>query len=382
MYLFPFTNKYYNHDFGKIYDTIEEFYPIKRSKRYTSKTISSSPGFKKISEIINKEFMNSKSYNARWGKFASSLKKSLRKPVHSYPYLFGACFSGEVELSTIKTSDFTREKTIVFYISVLGPYFTVRGVDSSTATLPVEHSSGPDTGHFAATHAITVSPVFEYQELFTSVEEKIRETFPGYLFIPYDIGMSTIPNISIADDLHERKITDTIFEALFGQIAVTETLTRGDTHYGFDDWKRSLSTKEEKLMDIIASNIVNSQKDLTIHKVWKLQETKRLETLRISGNLMFGTDFFDILDLTDKAKAIVVSQEHNIPYTYKYVLLNNIIELSANYSFRIAELTNETLTLIMILNFSNKDVSIKGEALEMKFARCEKLKNDDSSQVK
>ena len=50
-----------------------------------------------------------------------------------------------------------------------------------------------------------------------------------------------------------------------------------------------------------------------------------------------------------------------------------MIEVNSNYSFRIVDLSENALTLNLILNFEKNDVFIKGEALEMKFIQMEKL---------
>lgn len=75
MYLLPFRNQYRDHDFTLISDTIKEYYPIDRAKRLTSKTVSSSSGFKKMGKLVDAEFLNQKAYREKWGKLTSHLKK-------------------------------------------------------------------------------------------------------------------------------------------------------------------------------------------------------------------------------------------------------------------------------------------------------------------
>ena len=75
MYLHPFKNQYRDQDFTLISDTIKNYFPVSKAKRLTSKTVASSPGFKKIGKIVNDEFLNQKAYREKWGKLTSSLKK-------------------------------------------------------------------------------------------------------------------------------------------------------------------------------------------------------------------------------------------------------------------------------------------------------------------
>jgi hypothetical protein len=66
MYLHPFKNQYRNQDFTLISDTIKNYYPVNKTKRLTSQTVASSPGFKKIGMIVNEEFLNQKAYREKW----------------------------------------------------------------------------------------------------------------------------------------------------------------------------------------------------------------------------------------------------------------------------------------------------------------------------
>jgi hypothetical protein len=373
MYLHVFKNQYRDHDFTLISDVIKEYFPVDKPKRLTSKTVASSPGFKKVSKLVNSEYLDENAYRDKWEKLTSHLESVFKKPVHGHPDLMGGGsggFSGSVVLTEDNQPDFIRRKCLQFYISIIGPFFSIQGIDSSTALLPMEsrfREINNGKGYYAATHAVTISPEFEYQDTFNTLENELRAYFPGYRFVPYQVGMSTIKNISIADELRDLRSMDTIYEAIFGRAAVHECAMRGDTRYGMNDWFKPFNTKEQLLIDSISQHMIDSPSDITVHKVWELQESKRLETFKVSGNLMFGMDLFDVIDLTDESKVIMVSQKSGTPGSAKYKIKNNVIEFTPYYSFRIADLSKEALTLHLILNIENKNVSIKGEALEMKF---------------
>lgn len=148
---------------------------------------------------------------------------------------------------------------------------------------------------------------------------------------------------------------------------------RGDRSYGMNDWVKPMNKKEKLLIDLLSQHVKAASTDITIHKVWKLHESKRLDTFKVSGNLMFGLDLLDVIDLTDNTKLIISSKERGAPSSGKYKIRNTVIEINSNYSFRIVNLSKEALTLHLILNFEHKDVSIKGEVLEMRFAQIKKL---------
>ncbi len=154
-------------------------------------------------------------------------------------------FFGEVIIEEDKKTDFIRQKSLRFYVSIIGPFFSIHGVDSSIALLEIESRVKDfNKGNFAATHAITISPVFEYYEAFKKLEDQLRSFFPGYLFVPHAVGMSTIRNISVADELRDTQSLDTIYEGIFGMSPVHTCLTRGDRYYGMSDWVKPLNQKE------------------------------------------------------------------------------------------------------------------------------------------
>lgn len=370
IYLLPFNNNYRDHDFSLISDTIKEYFPIGNDKRLTSEDLAASPGFKKISKIVDEEFLDQIAYTKKWGKLTSNLEKVFKDQVYGNASLSGGAFFGEVTIEEDKNPHFIRKKTLRFYVSILGPFFAIHGMDSSIALLEIEPDD-PDLiiGNFEAIHAITTSPAFEYQESFSKLEYELRSFFPGYLFVPYDVGMSTIRNISVADELRDPRSFDTIYEGLFGLDAVHDSVTRGDKHYGMNDWVKPLNREEKSLIDLISRNIIAVSHEITVHKVWKLQESKQLESFKVSGNLMFGMDLFDIIDLTDKSTFIMTVNGRGAPSTGKYSIKNDVIEIDPKISLRIIELSKTSLILHLILNFEHGGVPIKGEAMELKFVQ-------------
>jgi hypothetical protein len=302
------------------------------------------------------------------------IKKELKKPVHSAVSLFNCCYSGEVVLEQIRRQDFVKSKKLYFYISLLGPFFAIHGIDSSTVILPVDAPRGESyQGNFATTHAITVSPVFEYAATFLQLEDTLREFFSGYYFIPFDIGISTIKNISIQDDLRDPRMIDTVYEGLFGQNSLHNCLSRGDERYGFVDWLKPLNEKEKKLNDEVSRHIINSPNKNTLHKVWKLNNYRRLETFKITGNLMANVPLFDVIDLTDETKAIIMEKDGRAFAETSYQLLDNKIHISDFYSLRIISLTQDSLILNVCIDLQSKETSLKGELIEGYYVEMKRL---------
>jgi hypothetical protein len=148
---------------------------------------------------------------------------------------------------------------------------------------------------------------------------------------------------------------------------------RGDRFYGLNDWTRPLNEEEKALLDLISLHVTDAPGATSIHKVWKLEQSKRLDTFTASGNLMFCMHPIDVIDLTDKSNLIMMSKDDAAPSTVKYKIRNEVIEINQDYSLRIVELSEDRLTLNMILNFENEGVALNGEVLEMKFVQMKDL---------
>ncbi|WP_073135597.1 hypothetical protein [Chryseolinea serpens] len=141
MYLHVFKNQYRDHDFTLILDVIKEYFPVGKPRRLTSKTVASSPGFKKVSKLVNSEYLDENAYRDKWEKLTSHLEGVFKKPVGGHPDLMGGGsggFSGSVLIEEDNQPDFIRQKRLQFYISIIGPFFSIQGIDSSIARLPME----------------------------------------------------------------------------------------------------------------------------------------------------------------------------------------------------------------------------------------------------
>jgi hypothetical protein len=374
MYQQSFRNRYFDHDFALIQKVIGEYFPVGRGKRITPEAASSFAGFQKRGELYNSEFLNEKAYRAKWGKLSRHIKKLLKRKVWEFPDMMGGGFVGEVTIFEDRHPDFERKKSLRFYVSILGPFFSIHGIDSVRSLLATGLDSRPaDKGHFDATVAITVAPIFEYLDDFKILEAALRVFFPGYLMVPHCVGMSTIRNISNAEDYGPLRPMDTIYEALFGTMAVHACPFRGDSRYGMDDWLKPFNKKERALIERISKDIVNARTDISIHKVWKLSESNRLKTYEVTGNITVGLGSFEVIDLCSERDAIVVSDGRGTPALLTYAIKNNVITIPKYLSFRIVEISSDTLVLNLILNVEYKSASVKGEALQLRYNQMTKV---------
>jgi hypothetical protein len=91
-------------------------------------------------------------------------------------------------------------------------------------------------------------------------------------------------------------------------------------------------------------------------------------------------DLFDVIDLCDQSTVITIAEKaRGTPSKAKYKIANNIIELNELISLRIVELTQDKLTLNVIINLAHNKVSAKGEAVQMKFIQMKKTDSPNRS---
>lgn len=242
--LYDFPNHYHEYDFSALYDTIARYYPVTDTERPSEEERVRSAQFQQIRARIEEEFIKPKVYNQKWGKIASALKKKLKNPVSHWPDLAGGGFMAEIRLKETKVENFAHTQTLHLHVSILGPFFTIYGADTSTVFSKLDYTYGPEDGHFIATNLVTISPLYEYEALFKALEHEVRDFFPGYLFVPYRVGMSTIKNISFEESLYNRGMVDTVFEGIFGTQSLHYCLPRGDDRYGYKDWLKAKPSTE------------------------------------------------------------------------------------------------------------------------------------------
>lgn len=360
-----------DHNFQEVFDTIKEYYPIEQQyKNYKPEALRDFPGYQKIGQLIEENFVNKKNYKERWTSLSKYLRTSLKKRVVSTNGLFDCCASGEVIMDEFKSKEYTKTKKLCYYISLLGPYYTIYGMDSSDVVLPTKISNFESDEirvvPYSAEHVVTISPVFEYETLFVQLQNKIKERFTGYKFIPYSTGISSIPGISWRyssedDSAEDNRHKNNIYAALFGLKVKPKCRYRGEKNYGFFDWLKPLSVEELELSNLIKENIritANDSGKVSIHKVWKLKSWKKLPVEPNLGG-MWGIDFIEILDLTSPQTVIVTAGDRKTPSSCAYSIENGKLIFNEHIFFEIEHVTNAQLSVIMHINlpFGTQDHS-------------------------
>ncbi|AYB30931.1 hypothetical protein [Chryseolinea soli] len=370
----------YDYDFQAIYDTIKEHYPIEEDHHhYTRETLKTFAGYKKIERLVGENFFDKKNYKTRWTDFQKFLKQSIDKKIDNTHTLANTCFSGNVTVDELITREYVKTKALRYFISVLGPYYSIYAVDHSEVKLPTKMSAyrNEETRiiSYHADHVATVSPVFEYESSFVQLQTRIKERFPTYKFIPYEIGVSTIDGISVYSNVFggdEDAHKDSIYRGLFGPLVAPKCALRGDKKYGFSEWLKPLSKAESEGLELLRQHIAQTaspsmQKQASIHKVWKIKHWKLLQVMHNPGGGLFGVSLTDIMDLTDPEKIICPAGIRNAPEISSYKMDGENLIFNEKLSYNILEVSPDELKVVMHVNIDAGPRSIRGALCELTY---------------
>lgn len=211
------------YDFAKISESIRHFYPISISKEDSS--YFSYPGIIDLEKLIVDNIHNESNLKSRWAALMKEIQDQLQKPVIGTIYGQVPSFSAFTQLETSSLDNLTRTKELHFYVSLLGPFYTIIGQDNNIVKVGEKH--------FGTTNYLTVSPESEYTDAFKLVADKIENLFSGYRFVPYGIYHQKVEGLHLP---YTDAAADTIFHALFTDNTKLTAYVMGDWGYGYDQW--------------------------------------------------------------------------------------------------------------------------------------------------
>jgi len=212
-------------DFWLIYESIKHFYPI-GIKKDESRMYHSYPGLKELEDRIVDNIHIDDNFNSRWENFTATIQKEIGKEIIGTTYGQAPSFSSYVLLESSSMDNLTRTKEIHFFVSLIGPYYTVMCNDNSTVKVLESQYKG--------TSYLVVSPFLEYAAIFKLLCEKIEKQFIGFRFVPFEICRQTIEGLDVR---YSDETLNTVFHALFNNHIDLNTLRYvGDKYYKYDDW--------------------------------------------------------------------------------------------------------------------------------------------------
>lgn len=212
-------------DFWKIYDCIKHFYPI-GIKKDESEMYRSYPGMKELVNIIVDNIHDENIFNAQWVDFTKEIKTETGKEIADTTHAQIPSYSAFVLLEETSPGNLTRTKELHFFVSLLGPFYTIIAKDSNTVLI--------ETRHYTTTSYLVVSPKNEFAEVFSLLGKKIEDRFQGFRFVPFWICIQTIDALEVNySDENPNSVFNALFNPLFD---TTITRTIGDEYYKNEDW--------------------------------------------------------------------------------------------------------------------------------------------------
>jgi hypothetical protein len=221
MFSFFYNDKF---DFLKIYDSIKHFYPIGLPKGQ-DKMFYSYPGIKELEKIVLENIHENDNYIDRWVDFTKQIENIIQKEIIGTTYGQAPSFSSFARLDTFSFDNFTREKELHFFVSLVGPFYTVIGQDKSVIKVGEKV--------FRNTNYVVVSPKNEFAETFNLLCDKIEKQFQGFRFVPFYICNQPIEGLYV--DYADGNL-NSVFHGLFNNNIDLNAQTLGDESYKSKDW--------------------------------------------------------------------------------------------------------------------------------------------------
>lgn len=213
-------------DFWKIYDTIKRFYPI-GIKRDESKMYFSYPGLKELEDIVVDNIHNESHFAERWDNFTKDIEKEIDKEIIGTTYGQAPSFSSYILLDTVSVDDLTRTKELHFFVSLVGPFYTIVGQDNIAVKID-------DNRSYRSTSYLVVSPEKEFADPFKLLCDKIENRFKGFRFVPFEICKQTIEGLNVR---YSDENLNSVFHALFNNYVDLNIWRKiGNDYFKSEDW--------------------------------------------------------------------------------------------------------------------------------------------------
>ncbi|MEZ2442327.1 hypothetical protein AB6805_11425 [Chitinophaga sp. RCC_12] len=223
-------------DYWLVYETINHYYPIgilpnsPEAADPAWQIYHQFKGQRALGKLIEVNFADGKVYKDQWESIGTDLGKGLNLRSEGTTYGEVPSYSFYLELSNIEAGNHTVFKRIHVAISLLGPFFTIWGVDGSMLQL--------NRRFYQAINAITISPFEEYEQIFKEAYQKIKTRFPDYKFVPHDLCNMTIPGLEFRIHSYPMAKKGLIYHALFNYLLTGYEVTRGNRYFGSDYWMK------------------------------------------------------------------------------------------------------------------------------------------------
>jgi hypothetical protein len=167
------------------------------------------------------------------GSFEKEISERFNIEVIGTTYGQAPSFSCDLIIEIVEVDQLKRIKKLSIAVSLIGKFFTIYGVDE---TIIIEKNENIFDFNFHSINVLTTSPYREFETIFKDLKSMVEARFSDYKFVPFAINSMFIKGLQVR---YLDKEECTIYNALFNHLLDTydtRKLTRGNRHYGCDDW--------------------------------------------------------------------------------------------------------------------------------------------------
>lgn len=211
--------------FKNLVDTIYQYYPkaIQTIQEEYGKSEEIIKVYKIICENIGTPKTKPSQHLVLWRSLLKLIAKKNSTPIRNTTIGFVPGFSADLILEKYEDPTLVRIKRITFAVSMLGPFYSICGVDETIIKV--------DNRSYHAINVVTVSPFMEFEKSFNLVKQSIEEVYPDCSFIPFDICMLHLKDRYSIDSIDN---SGTVYSFLFNHLFryYTHYYSRGDSRFG------------------------------------------------------------------------------------------------------------------------------------------------------
>lgn len=219
------------YDFWPVYESINKYYPSglvnESNNGINTQNQSRYKGQYELGTVIIENIHDETIFNTKWKEIDLLIEKKTARAVERTTYGQAPCISGEIELQRSAMPGLVRLKKLNYFISLLGPYYSIIGSDESVIS---------DNGTHYVTNLLITSPINDYEEIYKLTETVFSEKLPGYRQIPFHLCKERINGLQV--NYTDSEDTNYLFNALFNDHLNLNTTHVGDILYGADKWIR------------------------------------------------------------------------------------------------------------------------------------------------
>lgn len=185
-------------------------------------------GIKRFDELVGDNIIHKTGTIARaWRQVLQHIARELPGEIRGTTYGPKPGLSADLILEKYQDEVLIRIKRVAFAVSLIGPLYTVCGVDE---TFICEKG---EPGMYHAINRVTASPFKEFEHPFNFIQRAIKAECSGYKFVPFEVAMKFVKNLHTTSYTGEQC---TVYNALFNHLFdyYYHWRSRGNRFYGME----------------------------------------------------------------------------------------------------------------------------------------------------